>query len=86
MTLTVEPVPLLSDNYAYLLTDSATGKTAIVDPSEDQPVITLLEKRGVTLHFILNTHHHADHSGGNLFTSAGIAIRFKTMPILWSDT
>lgn len=66
MTLTVEPVPLLSDNYAYLLTDSATGKTAIVDPSEDQPVIRLLEKRGLKLDFILNTHHHADHSGGNL--------------------
>ena len=66
MSLSVEPVPLLSDNYAYLLTDSATGKTAIVDPSEDQPVISLLAQRGLKLSFILNTHHHADHSGGNL--------------------
>jgi hydroxyacylglutathione hydrolase len=64
MTVTAEPVPILSDNYAWLLRDSATGATAIVDPAEPQPVIEALEKAGGRLDMILLTHHHADHVAG----------------------
>jgi hydroxyacylglutathione hydrolase len=59
-------VPLLTDNYGYLLHDSASGATAIVDPSEAAPVLAAAEAHGWRLSHILNTHHHADHSGGNL--------------------
>jgi hydroxyacylglutathione hydrolase len=66
MTLDVRLVPLLKDNYAYLLRESDSGKTAIVDPSESDPVLALLSELGWQLDYILNTHHHHDHSGGNL--------------------
>lgn len=64
--LTVELVPCLSDNYAYLLRDDASGAVGIVDPSEAPPVLKALERHGWRLTHILNTHHHFDHTGGNL--------------------
>jgi hydroxyacylglutathione hydrolase len=64
--LTIELVPCLSDNYAYLLHDAATGATGIVDPSEAPPVLAALERHGWKLTHILNTHHHFDHTGGNI--------------------
>lgn len=57
-------IPVLKDNYAYLL-ETADGAVAIVDPGEAQPVIDVLEQKGLTLDYILNTHHHADHTAGN---------------------
>lgn len=65
MALEIRLVPLLSDNYGYLLHDAATGDTAIVDPSEAAPVLAILADEGWTLSHILNTHHHPDHIGGN---------------------
>jgi len=56
----------LEDNYIYLLRDLATGMTAVIDPSEAKPVSQELKRRGWRLDFILNTHHHWDHVGGNL--------------------
>ncbi len=57
-------VPCLNDNYAYLI---AHGEScAVVDPSEPGPVIAALKREGLTLTHILNTHHHGDHTGGNL--------------------
>lgn len=64
--LEIELVPCLSDNYAYLVHDSDAGLTAVVDPSEAPPVKAALERRGWTLTHILNTHHHFDHTGGNV--------------------
>jgi hydroxyacylglutathione hydrolase len=64
--LQIELVPCLKDNYAYLVHDSDTGLTAIVDPSEPEPVRAALARRGWTLSHILNTHHHFDHTGGNI--------------------
>jgi hydroxyacylglutathione hydrolase len=58
-------IPCLSDNYAYLI--ESGGKVAVVDPSEPAPVIAALEARGIKrLDHILNTHHHFDHTGGNV--------------------
>jgi len=59
-------VPLLTDNYAYLLHDPGSKETAIVDPSEAAPVLAAASARGWRLTHVLNTHHHPDHSGGNL--------------------
>jgi hydroxyacylglutathione hydrolase len=64
--LQIELVPCLSDNYAYLVHDPEDGVCAIVDPSEPAPVIAALERHGLRLTHILNTHHHFDHTGGNI--------------------
>lgn len=65
---TVELVPCLRDNYAYLVSDAGQGIWAVVDPSESEPVIRALGGRKLT--HILNTHHHPDHTGGNLALKA----------------
>jgi hydroxyacylglutathione hydrolase len=65
MSLEIRLVPLLSDNYAYLLNDPASGEAAVVDPSEAAPVLAALRETGWRLKHILNTHHHPDHIGGN---------------------
>lgn len=59
-------VPCLKDNYAYILHEPRTRATAVVDPSEAAPVIEALRARGLALTHILNTHHHFDHTGGNV--------------------
>ena len=65
MSLEIRLVPLLTDNYAYLLHDAASGEAAVVDPSEAGPVLAMLKETGWRLTHILNTHHHHDHIGGN---------------------
>eukprot|EP00466_Bigelowiella_natans_P018855 jgi/Bigna1/58347/fgenesh1_pm.78_\ len=63
----VSLIPCLSDNYAYLLHNSATGTIAIVDPSEAAPVRAELQMKNLgRIDYILNTHHHFDHIGGNI--------------------
>jgi hydroxyacylglutathione hydrolase len=62
--LTIEPVPCLRDNYAYLLRDPATGDVWLVDPSEAEPPARAIADRGGALRGILATHHHYDHVGG----------------------
>jgi hydroxyacylglutathione hydrolase len=59
-------IPLLTDNYGYLLHDSSSRLTAVVDPSEAAPVLAVAKARNLKIDFVLNTHHHPDHSGGNL--------------------
>ena len=58
-------IPLLRDNYGYLLVCEKTHRAAIVDPSEAEPVLRRVEQEKVELVAILNTHHHRDHTGGN---------------------
>ncbi|KAK7262604.1 hypothetical protein RJT34_30179 [Clitoria ternatea] len=64
-SLLIELVPCLEDNYAYLLHDVDTGTVGVVDPSEAEPIIDALSKKDLNLTYILNTHHHHDHTGGN---------------------
>lgn len=58
-------IPLLRDNYGYLVVCEKTNQAAIVDPSEAAPVLRRIGQEQVTLTAILNTHHHRDHTGGN---------------------
>src|SRR5580658_1061653 len=64
--LVIRQIPVLRDNYVYLLHDEASGATGVVDPSVAEPVLAQLAETGWRLTHILNTHHHADHTGGNL--------------------
>ena len=68
LALDVRPIPLLADNYAYLLRDEATGTLAALDPSAAPAVERALAESGWSggLALILCTHHHWDHVGGNL--------------------
>ncbi|XP_068429294.1 probable hydrolase PNKD [Clinocottus analis] len=59
------PIPVLSDNYSYLVIDTASSVAVVVDPADPQTVQAALEEEGVTLEAILCTHKHWDHSGGN---------------------
>ena len=60
------PIPCLTDNYAYIINDNISKIVGVVDPSEATPVIAFLKKKNLQLNYILNTHHHFDHIGGNL--------------------
>ena len=62
----VIPIPCLTDNYAYIICDYSSKTVGVVDPSEAQPIISYLEKENLKLNYILNTHHHFDHIGGNI--------------------
>ena len=62
----IEIIPCLKDNYSYLLIDESTNTACVIDPSEAGPVINFIEKENITLKYILNTHHHFDHIGGNI--------------------
>lgn len=64
--LNVLLIPVLTDNYIYLLNDPASGATAVVDPATAEPVLAELQENGWQLDYVFNTHHHHDHVGGNL--------------------
>ncbi len=66
MTLEIQQIPALRDNYVYLLREPKSGAVGAVDPSVAAPVLAALQQRGLKLTHIINTHHHPDHTGGNL--------------------
>ena len=61
----IEIIPCLNDNYSYLLCDGDTNTVAIIDPSDFNPCDKIINKKYNKLDYILNTHHHFDHVGGN---------------------
>ena len=61
----IEIIPCLQDNYSYLIVDESNNTACVVDPSESKPIIDFLKNKNITLKYILNTHHHYDHVGGN---------------------
>jgi hydroxyacylglutathione hydrolase len=61
----IEIIPCLQDNYSYLIIDEKNNIACVIDPSESDPIIKYLENKKIKLKFILNTHHHYDHVGGN---------------------
>lgn len=63
MTVTVQPVPIFTDNYAWLLRETSSGAVGVVDPADPDGVAPALEAAG-RLDLILLTHHHLDHVGG----------------------
>jgi hydroxyacylglutathione hydrolase len=63
--LEIVAVPVLSDNYVWLIHDSEGGEAAAVDPSVAEPVLDAATANGWRLTQVLNTHWHPDHTGGN---------------------
>ncbi|XP_049674030.1 probable hydrolase PNKD isoform X2 [Accipiter gentilis] len=59
------PIPVLSNNYSYLVIDTGSGQAAVIDPSDPLAVQAAIEEEGVMLEAIFCTHKHWDHSGGN---------------------
>ncbi|UJR83770.1 hydroxyacylglutathione hydrolase [Sandaracinus amylolyticus] len=80
MTLEVLTVPLLRDNYGYLLVDRDAGRAVAVDPSTHEAVLELLDRERLALDAIWCTHHHWDHVGG----IPGLLARFPDAAVLGS--
>ncbi|NYD90413.1 hydroxyacylglutathione hydrolase [Sphingomonas melonis] len=75
MTLAIVRVPVLTDNYAWLLHDPVSAETVAVDPGEAAPVQAAAAERGWTIGQVWTTHWHADHTGGNAaLRAAGVRI------------
>jgi hydroxyacylglutathione hydrolase len=65
MTLEVVRIPVLSDNYVWLVHEPDSGATMVVDPAVAAPVLAEADARGWRITDIWNTHWHPDHTGGN---------------------
>lgn len=65
MPIEIVRVPVLSDNYVWLVHDAASGETLVIDPAVAEPVLAAAEARGWKITHIWNTHWHPDHVGGN---------------------
>jgi hydroxyacylglutathione hydrolase len=61
----IVPIPVLSDNYVWLVHDAESGETVAVDPSVADPVLAEASRRGWRIGQVWNTHWHPDHTGGN---------------------
>ncbi len=66
MPLQIHQFPCLSDNYGYLVHDRRSGQTVAIDAPDAAAIQTELRRQGWGLDYLFNTHHHADHVGGNL--------------------
>ncbi|GGO94224.1 hydroxyacylglutathione hydrolase [Stakelama pacifica] len=58
-------LPVLSDNYVWLMHDPASDETIVIDPAVAEPVLDETKARGWRITAIWNTHWHPDHTGGN---------------------
>ena len=76
----IETIPCLKDNYSYLIKDEKTNTVAIIDPSEFNPCDKIINQKYKKLDFILNTHHHFDHVGGNIELKK---VWFRNIRIWW---
>jgi hydroxyacylglutathione hydrolase len=64
--LEIVQIPVLTDNYVYLAREPGSGAVGVVDPAVAEPVERELDRRHWRLTHVINTHHHGDHTGGNL--------------------
>lgn len=89
MTLEIVRIPVLSDNYVWLVHEPESGETMVVDPAVAPPVLAKAEEQGWKITQIWNTHWHPDHTGGNAeikevtgCTITGPAAEFTRIPTL----
>ena len=79
--INVHVIPILKDNYGYLVEDTADQTAVVIDPGESEGMIAALQERQLKPVAIWNTHHHADHVDGN----AGLLQHYGSMPVIGSD-
>jgi len=63
--LNVEIISCLNDNYSYVINDTETDLVGVIDPAEFSSIDKFISIKHKRLDYILNTHHHYDHVGGN---------------------
>jgi len=73
--LEIARIPVLSDNYVWLVHEPESGETVVIDPAVADPVLAEAEARGWRITQIWNTHWHADHTGGNAAIKAATGAR-----------
>ena len=59
-------ISCLKDNFSYIVINEKNNNACVIDPSEAEPIIKVIKNNKINLKYILNTHHHDDHVGGNL--------------------
>ena len=69
-------IPILSDNYSYLIIDKNNKTCSAVDPASPEEIMPYIEKKKLNLKNILNTHYHSDHTAGNLELKKNINVKF----------
>jgi hydroxyacylglutathione hydrolase len=89
MSIEVHRIPVLSDNYIWLVHDHTSEETVVIDPALAAPVLFAASQKGWTITQIWNTHWHPDHTGGNAeikaatgCTITGPAAEFGRIPTL----
>ena len=75
MAIEIVRIPVLSDNYVWLVHEPVSGETMAVDPAVAEPVLAEAQRRGWAITQIWNTHWHPDHTGGNAAIKAATAAR-----------
>ncbi len=75
MPLEIVAIPVLTDNYVWLVHEPDSGETMAVDPSVAAPVLAEAEARGWRITQVWNTHWHPDHTGGNAEIKAATGAR-----------
>ena len=73
MTISVEIINQLNDNYSYLISSNENNSSIIIDPAESNKILDVLKKKKLNLNYIFITHHHSDHT-------SGVADLVKTYP------
>ena len=66
MDLVIDSFICGRDNYGVLIHDQSSGQTAAIDAPDGDAILARLEQRGRGLDLLLITHHHSDHTAGNL--------------------
>ena len=64
MTISVEIINQLNDNYSYLISSNKNNLGIIIDPAESNKILDVLKKKKLNLNYIFITHHHSDHTSG----------------------
>jgi hydroxyacylglutathione hydrolase len=89
MSLEVVRIPVLSDNYVWLVRENTSGEVLVIDPAVAEPVLAKAKELGWQITHIWNTHWHPDHTGGNAAIKAetrcnitGPAAEFERIPTL----
>ena len=78
----IEIIKCLKDNFSYLLINEKNSDACVVDPGEVKPVLEYIEENKINLKYILNTHHHGDHIGGNNILKKNSAQKFLHLKMI----